>query len=916
MTLVAAVSFLAASAQLVTTEPAVLTRASKNVVLTYHPDHAESNKTLANLPESTPLYAHIGLITSKSSGNSDWKYASTWKDNADKYKLKYVAPNTYTIEIGDINTYFGVPASETVKSIALVFRDSSGNKQGKTANGSDIFVTVEEKDFAAVFTTDATSTNVAVGDRVHITASVSQPAKLTLTAAGETIATKENATKIETDYTFTTEGSCRLRLVAVNAAGEQVSKGVTFTVFKASEKAEYPGGTPVMGAVAGKNGDVTFCLAAPEHQNVTIVGSWDDFQVLESRAMKVHDYQGQRYFWITIPGLDPAKTYSYYYYVDNFYRVGDPYARQIIDPYNDQWIPADVYPELPEYPSDKVKGNVMLAVYNGNEQAAKYNWAPFNIPDHHNLVVYEMLFRDFTGTEGQAKGDGTVRKAIEKIPYLKALGVNAVEVMPIMEFNGNNSWGYNTNFYFAPDKAYGTPADYKEFINECHRNGIAVILDIVFNQSDGLHPWYQMYPIASNPFFNQNAPHDYSVLNDWKQDHPLVQKQWEDCIRFWMTEYNVDGFRFDLVKGLGNNDSYGSGTESFNQSRIDNMVRLHKVITSVKPNGIHINEHLAGQAEETKMGQDGQLLWGNFNHSFQQYAKGFGSNTDFTAIQSNGRPWGTLLSYAESHDEERVAYAAKQSGNASVKGDEGKEALCHRLGAIGAQLLLTPGPKMIWQFGELGADQSTKKGNDNNTSPKTVIWDRMNDPDYKAIFDIYASCATLRHDNPELFASKDTYTHDGMNSSSVSTARAMVLRSGNKEIVAFINPAVSGEAKAVVSSKATLLNASNAQLVVASKGINPVVTMTDGKPSVNLPAHTVAVFATNNVVNGIDDIVSDRDDITAAAFGGIGEIIIVGDYNEAHVYSISGIEIGRLTDLDRGVYIVNVDGKSCKVAVK
>lgn len=222
LTLAAVVVFFAASAQLVTTEPPVLTRNAKGVVLTYHADSDESNKTLANLPASTQLYAHVGLITSKSSSNSDWKYASTWKDNADKYKLKYVAPNTYTLEIGDINTYFNVPASEGVKAIALVFRDATGGKQGKTANGGDILVSVEEKDFAAVVESDAASTNVAVGDKVHFKGAVSQPATLTITAAGETIATKENATSIEVDYTFVAEGSCRLRLIAVNVAGEQV----------------------------------------------------------------------------------------------------------------------------------------------------------------------------------------------------------------------------------------------------------------------------------------------------------------------------------------------------------------------------------------------------------------------------------------------------------------------------------------------------------------------------------------------------------------------------------------------------------------------------------------------------------------------------------------------------------------------
>ena len=87
---------------------------------------------------------------------------------------------------------------------------------------------------------------------------------------------------------------------------------------------------------------------------------------------------------------------------------------------------------------------------------------------------------------------------------------------------------------------------------------MAVILDIVFNQTDGLHPWYQMYPIASNTFYNGSAPHAYSVLNDWNQDNPLVQQQFKDALKYWLEAYHVDGFRFDLVKGLGSNQSYGA----------------------------------------------------------------------------------------------------------------------------------------------------------------------------------------------------------------------------------------------------------------------------------------------------------------------------------------------------------------------
>ena len=143
-----------------------------------------------------------------------------------------------------------------------------------------------------------------------------------------------------------------------------------------------------------------------------------------------------------------------------------------------------------------------------------YEFSPFTIPDHDNLVIYELLLRDFTGIDGAAAGSGTIKRAMARLPYLKELGVNVIELLPIMEFSGNQSWGYNTNFYMAPDKAYGSPADYKDFVEECHRLGMAVVLDIVFNQSDGIHPWYMMYPKESNPFYNAVAPHQWSVLND------------------------------------------------------------------------------------------------------------------------------------------------------------------------------------------------------------------------------------------------------------------------------------------------------------------------------------------------------------------------------------------------------------------
>ena len=206
-------------------------------------------------------------------------------------------------------------------------------------------------------------------------------------------------------------------------------------------------------------------------------------------------------------------------------------------------------------------------------------------------------------------------------------------------------------------------------ITEC--GIVAVILDIVFNQSAGLHPWYQMYPISSNPFYNEEAPHAYSVLNDWKQDNALVQQQWKDALKYWMNAYKVDGFRFDLVKGLGNNSSYGGDTEKYNQSRVDNMKALHAAMKEVNPNAYHINEHLAGSQEENAMAADGQMNWANLSNASCQFAMGFQSGADCNRFMStnDSRTWASTVSYAESHDEERMAYKQSQWGNGALKTD-------------------------------------------------------------------------------------------------------------------------------------------------------------------------------------------------------------------------------------------------------
>ena len=157
-----------------------------------------------------------------------------------------------------------------------------------------------------------------------------------------------------------------------------------------------------------------------------------------------------------------------------------------------------------------------------------YNWqvSDYRIEDKNDLVIYELLVRDFTDN---SYGEGSIKAALGQIDYLKNLGVNAIELMPVQEFDGNDSWGYGTHAYFAMDKAYGTRNDYKAFIDACHQSGMAVILDVVYNHATGAHPYAALYwdgdkTATNNPWFNRYAPHQWGVYHDWNHSNPMVRE--------------------------------------------------------------------------------------------------------------------------------------------------------------------------------------------------------------------------------------------------------------------------------------------------------------------------------------------------------------------------------------------------------
>ena len=467
-------------------------------------------------------------------------------------------------------------------------------------------------------------------------------------------------------------------------------------------------------------------------------------------------------WWITLTDLNPDKQYKFQYQLgygsDVTVTTFDPYTEILYDRYNDQWISSSTYPGLAEEYGDTHYGrdNGFVSAFKINRDEYDWQVEDYDIEDKNDLIIYELLVRDFTDN---AYGEGSIKAAMGQLDYLQTLGVNAIELMPVQEFDGNDSWGYGTHAYFAMDKAYGTRADYKAFIDACHQRGMAVILDVVYNHATGAHPYAAMYwdgtnnkTASNNPWFNVDAPHQWSVYHDWNHSNPMVREHVKRNLTYLMTEYKVDGFRFDLTKGFTQN----SGTEeSYDQSRVDIIKEYNAHIQSVDEDAVMICEHFVDD-ENWELGQAGIKVWRNMNHPYTKAMKRDMSQADFTGT-TNGfnedgtmaawNNFGMLVGFQESHDEQRTNYEGQWDYNgASIDFATRME----RAKLNAAFFLLSPGPKMIWQFGEIGYDISIEDNGRTGKKPcKTAEY--MAVAERKALYDTYAMLIKFRKDNPRFF---------------------------------------------------------------------------------------------------------------------------------------------------------------------
>ncbi len=755
----------AISAQLIRTIPA-FPAAGKPVTIEMNTSFG--NKALLDYSNTNDVYVHIGVITNLSTSSSDWRAVKfDWGVNNSEIRTTYAGNGIYTYTIQDVNTFFTLAPGEVIQKIAILFRTGNGNIVQRNVNGSDIFIPIyDDADLNIKFTDpgyepfyEPTLIQQAyeVGEAYSFEVITSKAATFSALLNGAAITPAElTDTTARYDVELTDEGNYSLQVNSTSGI-ENASVTHTFTTTAAATIAPLPEG--VRQGVNFVGDSVTLVLYAPGKNKVNLAGEFNSWNVHDLPLKKTPDGD---YFWITIGGLTNGNEYAYQYVIDDNLVIADPYATLILDPWNDQYISSTTYPGLKPYPAGR--SGIVSVLQPG---AAAYQWDVQNFQRHdkRSLTIYELLVRDW---HAQHSWDILT----DSIAYFKRLGINTIELLPVNEFEGNISWGYNPDFFFTPDKYYGTANSLKRFIDTCHKNGIAVVIDMVLNHHFGLSPLVQMYwdggqnrPAADNPWFNPVARHPFNVGFDMNHDQEATRYFFKRVVEFWLKEFKVDGFRFDLSKGFTQKNTCltqncDTGEEvalwsAYDAERIALWKQYYDTIQKIEPGAYVILEHLAENSEEIELANYGMLLWGNMHYNFKEAVMGWVSNSNFEWALHTARNFNEphLVSYMESHDENRLMYEAVNFGNSSGSYNIRDSATAMRRVALTAAFYtMMPGPKMIWQFGEQGYAyhinycENGTIDNDCRTSPKPLPWQQFaQNANRRQLFSQHAHFFALRN---------------------------------------------------------------------------------------------------------------------------------------------------------------------------
>jgi hypothetical protein len=714
---------------------------------------------------------HTGVITNESVNIGDWIFKKNpWGEADSTVEMKSLGNNKHQVKI-HIRNFYGMSSTEKARDLCFVFCDEKGTLAGKNADESDIYIHLYEPTKFARFTSPMEfPLDVNIGESVPITITSKDDAMINL--FHKTSLVKQTSGKTLTWTLTPTQTGKNWVWFQAEANGTTIIDSIYYIVRANPTIADLPSG--VIDGINYKNDStVILSLYAPNKKFVYLIGDFNNWLVDPNYQMK-KTTDGNRW-WIELTHLVPQQEYSFQYFVDFDINIGDPYSDKYLDRWNDSKIHPIIYPSLKKYPFGKT--SELVSVLQTGQAAYQWQVTNFQKPDQRDLVIYEMLVRDFHSWHNY-------QTVLDSIEYLKKLGINAIELMPVMEYDGNDSWGYMTAAFFAPDKSYGTKNMLKHFVDEAHKNGMAVIFDLVLNHASGQNMMARLYKnketgktTAENPWFNERIPHPYGYHHDFNHASYLTQAFVDRVLEYWVKDFNIDGYRMDLSKGFTNKVTVGYDAQgdinwtdvgawgNYDADRVYFIKRMADALWSKYPGKYMILEHLASFDEEKVLSDHGFMLWcgqtanGQFKEAAMGYPANFETGISYKKYQGNNLGKHNLVGYMESHDEERLMYECLTYGNMNVvNGDtvyniKKKETALERMGLVAAFFLTVPGPKMFWQFGERGYDYSInwpalEDPGATRTSMKPPLWIYMTDTNRLKLYKKYAALIKLKTENP------------------------------------------------------------------------------------------------------------------------------------------------------------------------
>ncbi|MBU7583498.1 MAG: alpha amylase C-terminal domain-containing protein [Nostoc sp. TH1S01] len=476
---------------------------------------------------------------------------------------------------------------------------------------------------------------------------------------------------------------------------------------------------------------VEFKLFAPRNEQISLIGSFSQWQDIPLE--KTED----GYFQTQIPLEDGIYSYKFrlqtkspQFELNEWIDVIDPYATDI----------------------DEAREYGIIRIKNGERIVDTYIWQHDDqpLPDNEELVIYELHIADFTGYENDPDKRGKYLGAIAKLDYLRELGINAIELMPVNEYPGDYSWGYKVRHFFATESSYGTTEDLKLFIDECHARGIRVFLDGIYNHTDEECPlmlidrnyWYyehKHYPEDPDNYWG--AEFNYNNYDE-KLDIKPAWKYVGDVVQYWINEYHIDGIRFDAVRQLANFEFLQWLAQTAKQSAAPKQF-------------YNIAEHIPDT--NTVVKPDGPLdaCWHESFHYFVIpliCGEKFELEQVISVLDPRKQGYATsinVINYLATHDREHLL---RELGDRGIFDQD-----AFTRAKLAAVILMTAmGVPMLWMGDEFGEYQQKSES---VTQPKKINWSLLANDQNRELFQHYQKLITLRQQTPALQSDNIEFFH-------------------------------------------------------------------------------------------------------------------------------------------------------------